>query len=41
MSEENNNKDKPTRREFIHIATTTVGAVGAGCSSSISYSNES
>ena len=31
MSEENNNKDKPTRREFIHIATTTVGAVGAGC----------
>ena len=31
MSEENNKKDKPTRREFIHIATTTVGVVGAGC----------
>ena len=29
MSEENNKK--PTRREFIHIATTAVGAVGAGC----------
>ena len=31
MSEDNNKKEKPTRREFIHIATTTVGAVGAGC----------
>ena len=31
MSEENNKIDKPTRREFIHIATTTVGVVGAGC----------
>ena len=31
MSEEKNNKDKSTRREFIHIATTTVGVVGAGC----------
>ena len=31
MSEDTNSKDKTTRREFIHIATTTVGAVGAGC----------
>ena len=31
MSDEINNKDKTSRREFIHIATTTVGAVGAGC----------
>ena len=31
MSDDINNKDKTTRREFIHIATTTVGAVGAGC----------
>ena len=31
MSEDQNSKNKPTRREFIHIATTTVGAVGAGC----------
>ena len=31
MSDETNIKDKTTRREFIHIATTTVGAVGAGC----------
>ena len=31
MSDEINNKNKTTRREFIHIATTTVGAVGAGC----------
>ena len=27
----NNKKDQPTRREFIHIATTAVGAVGVGC----------
>ena len=31
MSDDINNKDTTTRREFIHIATTTVGAVGAGC----------
>ena len=31
MSDDINNTDKTTRREFIHIATTTVGAVGAGC----------
>jgi len=27
----NNKKDQPTRREFIHIATSAVLAVGAGC----------
>ena len=31
MSDEINTKDKTTRRDFIHIATTTVGIVGAGC----------
>ena len=31
MSDEIDNKDNTTRRDFIHIATTAVGAVGAGC----------